>query len=352
MDFGKKQKIEENIDNTMKDNTHQTPYTCNQEPEIKPDIKRKNLVTRIKQKNLQATPKTDMLAKEFYMRGDISTPLPQKRYANKHGPGYVMQTTLIAAFRLFKKEHMGIKIGFTKFTTLRPKNVRLLTHRHWIYCVCTVCQNVTYKLRALRRFMAGKAPKDFDELLNIVMCRKSDAQQFHDAKCIFQLCDKCKDTKLTDHLGTKENNIMVTWNHWERVVEDGKARKVLKSKREMVSTLIEELQSDVDVPAQGTSFGKHLFVGQWQQRQFAEVKKNLPTDCVLLTLDFGKNRTVRYQDEAKSVFFTARQITIHPVVVFYHSPDVPELIVSNSLVFLSDDNNHDYHAVDYFLRNL
>ena len=309
------------------------------------------MVTRIKQKYIQATPKTDILAKKFYMRGDISTPLPQKRYANKHGPGYVMQTSLIAAYRLLKKEHTEIKMGFTKFTTLRPKNVRLLTHRHWIYCVCTVCQNISYKLRALRRFMAGKTPKDFDELLNVVMCRKSDAQCFHDAQCIFQLCEKCKDSRLTDHLGTKEENTLVTWNHWERVVEDGKARRVLKSKRERVSNMIEELQCDVDAPVQGTSFGEHLFVGQWQQRQFAEVKKNLPTDCVLLTLDFGKNRTVRYQDEAKSVFFIARQITIHPVVVFYHSPDVPDLIVRNSLVFLSDDNNHDYQAVDHFFKN-
>ena len=127
-----------------------------------------------------------------------------------------------------------------QFTTVRPKNVRLLTHRHWIYCVCTVCQNITYKLRALRRLLAEKTSKIFDELLN--MCRKSDAQRFHDAQCIFQLCEKCKDSKLTDHLVTKEEDTMVTWNHWERVVEDGKARNVLKSKRERVWDMIKELQ--------------------------------------------------------------------------------------------------------------
>ena len=78
------------------------------------------------------------------------------------------------------------------------------------------------------------------------------------------------------------------------------------------------------------------------------MKRNLPPDSVLLVMDFAKNRTVRYQDEAKSVYFTARQITIHPVVAFYHSPDFPDLIVRNSLVFLSDDNKHDYNAVDHF----
>jgi hypothetical protein len=267
----------------MEDTTHHAPHTCIQEPEIP----RKNVVTRIKQKYIQATPKTDILAKNFYMRGYISTPLPQKRYANKHGPGYVMQTTLISAYRLFKKEHNDVKIGFTKFTTLRPKNVRLLTHRHWIYCVCTVCQNITYKLRALR-CMAGKTPNDFDELLNVVLCRKSDAQRFHDAQCIFKLCEKCTDSSLTEHFGTKEDT-MVTWNHWERVIQDGKPRRVLKTKRERLSNLLEELQTDVDKPVQGTSFGEHLFVGQWQQRQFAEVKKNLPTDCVLYIHTYKQN---------------------------------------------------------------
>lgn len=101
MDFMKKQTIAKDTKHTMEDTTHHTLHTCNQEPEKT----RKNLMTRIKQKYIQATPKTNILAKHFYMRGDISTPLPQKRYANKHGPGYVMQTTLIGAYRLFKKEH-------------------------------------------------------------------------------------------------------------------------------------------------------------------------------------------------------------------------------------------------------
>jgi len=311
MDIAKKQKIDNDTEHTMDDTTtHQTPHTVDQGPEtttknvfttIKQGRLRNNLVTRIKKKYMKTTPQIDIVAKRFYMRGDISTPLPQKRYANKHGPGYVMQTTLIEAYRMLRKEHPEVKMGFTKFTTLRPKNVRLLTHRHWIYCVCTICQNVTYKLRALSniRSMAGKAPKDFDELLNVVLCRKSDAQRFHDAQCIFQSCDKCKDSKLTDHLRTKVENATVTWNHWERVVQDGKARKILKINRERLSDLLEELQCDVDEPVQGTSFGQHLFVCQWQQRQFVELKKNLPTDCVLFTLDFGKNRTVRYQDEAR-----------------------------------------------------
>lgn len=63
------------------------------------------------------------------------------------------------------------------------------------------------------------------------------------------------------------------------------------------------------------------------------MKTNLPNDCVVLVMDFGKNRQVRFQDEPKSVYYTIQQVTIHPVVVFYHSLDFPELTVRESLVF-------------------
>ncbi|WAR02999.1 hypothetical protein MAR_009557, partial [Mya arenaria] len=245
----------------------------------------------------RVSPQTECLARNFYFRPYISTPLPQKRYANKHGPGYLMQVTLAVAFAMFKQVYKECKIGFTKFTTLRPKNVRLLTTKHWNFCVCTVCQNISYKLKAVTKVLNIK---DFNEFLDIVMCPRNDVQRFISYNCIFKKCSKCGDTKkrLLAYFGNEEiqkNETLLTWNHWERVVEDGKARKVLKTKR-------------------------------------------------ILVMDYGKNRSIRFQDEPKSVYYTIQQVTIHPVVAFYHSPDVPQLTVRESLVFLSDDHSHDHHA--------
>ena len=140
------------------------------------------------------SPQTISKVKNFFFREDIATPLPQKRYANKHGPGYVMQVKLLAAFGLFKKENADCRIGFTKFTSLRPKNVRLLSTRHWNYCVCLVCQNVSYKLNTLNRLLKEKI-KDFKQLLDVVLCPKSDAQRFHSADCLLRRCSNCIDTK-------------------------------------------------------------------------------------------------------------------------------------------------------------
>lgn len=105
------------------------------------------------------------------------------------------------------------------------------------------------------------------------------------------------------------------------MVEDGKPREVFRSKRAPFKDMYDELLKDLVEPVQGSSFVEHLFVGQWQQQQFIELKDNLPKDSVILVMNYGKNHTVRYQDEPKSVFFTAKQITVHPVVAFYHSLD-------------------------------
>lgn len=58
-------------------------------------------------------------------------------------------------------------------------------------------------------------------------------------------------------------------------------------------------------PVKGTTFQEHLFIGQWQQRQFAEMRNNLPTDCVLLVMDFGK--TEQYGIRTNLNLLTIRQ---------------------------------------------
>jgi len=34
-------------------------------------------------------------------------------------------------------------------------------------------------------------------------------------------------------------------------------------------------------------------------------------------MDFAKNREIKYQDEIKGAFYTAGQITMHPIITFY-----------------------------------
>ena len=61
--------------------------------------------------------------------------------------------------------------------------------------------------------------------------------------------------------------------------------------------------------------------------------------------DFGENRKATYAQEIKSAHFGKGQITLHPVACFYRLGDE---VVRDSLVFLSDDTQHDHFAVNTF----
>ena len=66
-------------------------------------------------------------------------------------------------------------------------------------------------------------------------------------------------------------------------------------------------------------------------------------------MDFAKNRNAFYQDEIKSVHWSKKQITMHPIITYYRNPGNNDDLVKESLVFLSDDTCHDFHAVQHFL---
>lgn len=66
-------------------------------------------------------------------------------------------------------------------------------------------------------------------------------------------------------------------------------------------------------------------------------------------MDFGRNRAVKHQDEAKEAGFSAMQITVHPCVMYYNDEST-NTKVRDSMIFLSDDIAHDYHAVSYFSK--
>ena len=291
------------------------------------------------------------VVKEFFFREDISRVMPGKRYATKLGPGYLLQVPLQSAFELFKSVHPNLKIGFSKFASLRPKNVRLLNNSHREYCVCVYCINVRYKVLCLDRITTDRNKKLITELklLDVISCPKSDNERFHHHACIEGNCQKCKNVKqsLEEYYKLPKEQ-QVNWNRWEnKTMDNGNNRRILVTKKGTVTELLDEFVKDVSQPSQGMTFKKHLFNAHWQYMQYQSIKKNLPQECILQVIDFAKNRTITYQDEIKSAFFGARQVTVHPVVSYYHGK---QDIVRDSTLFLSDDIKHDYHMVNHILK--
>lgn len=125
----------------------------------------KNLKIKPRKIRRDKVPKTvENLVQSFYLR--TARVLPQKRYATKYGPGYSLQMTLTAAFKIFKEENPTINLGFSIFVSLKPRCVRLLTNSQWNVCVCPTCFNIKYKLSCLNRaFPNNKNPRNEKELV-------------------------------------------------------------------------------------------------------------------------------------------------------------------------------------------
>ena len=293
---------------------------------------------------------------KFFLREDISRQLPQKRFVTKAGPGHLMQMTVAAAYTLFIKENKGIKVGLTSFKKARPKNVKIMsTHKsNHVNCLCVYCTNVSFKLSSLNRYASkDKRVQGERGLVEVILCQKSESARFNRPECIQGTCENCFNYKKTlqenyAELLVKEDKL--TWNHWERVkLNNDKVRRQLLAKEGTLKELVTELVEDVTNPVQGSSFVQHQFAADWQYRQFNLLKENLPADWILMVMDFARNRELYQQDEIKSAYFGRKQITIHPVVAYYNSPIARNITTRDSMIFLSDDINHDYNFVKHVL---
>lgn len=299
------------------------------------------------------------LINDFFKMEHISRPLPQKRYASKHGPGYILQITLTSAFKIFQQEYPNVKIGYAKFCMLKPKNIRLVTSMPNEVCLCPYCLNVKYKILCINglvsRFQLSDSLKVSDEreFLNVLLCTKSDGLRYHDATCVMGKCKDCGNLSTTIRnyyktLTDISTDFQPVWNHWEKKsCDDGKVRRVLVTKQKSIDDLISELIVDTEKPVQSINFVSHLFTAGWQYFQYNKVKSNLPKETVLMIMDFAQNRNLFFQDEIKSAHFSQRQVTMHPIVIYRHGNMG---LIRESLVFLSDDIGHDHHAVEHFLQ--
>ena len=70
-----------------------------------------------------------------------------------------------------------------------------------------------------------------------------------------------------------------------------------------------------------------------------------------MVLDFAENYACVAQDEIQAGHWTHDQATVHPIVSTYLCPTcTTPHIINHSLVFISEDRNHDYHAVNQFYQ--
>ncbi|CAC5404055.1 unnamed protein product [Mytilus coruscus] len=259
------------------------------------------------------------------------------------------------AYQTFKKENKNVKVSESKFWALKPKHVVPLKKGKFRSCLCEKCINVELKLKALNnKVIANKIPSKQSiktvankyEANKFTICEVSKGED-PKLQCIQRKCQTCGVKQLENHfheLGVIANtDETVNWYQWEtKKITEPKVstRKVLASKSTYVKDLLQNLTEDM------TEFSMHLFLANWQYRQFSNLKEKIPKNVMVCIMDFAENFSTRYQDECQSAHWCYDQITIHPIVCYYS--DALGKTVTHEVVYISNDLTHDANFVDHY----
>lgn len=294
--------------------------------------------------------------KLFYASDEISREMPGIKdcvsVRNKDGTIEKLQKRLILcnlreAYRKFKDSNTSTKIGFSKFTQLRPRNIVLTggSGSHSV-CVCTQHQNVKLMLEG-SNMSSGKG---FKSLVDPEF--KGEVKYQHLLACL--LCNpplpachlgQCSECGSTEQLEEKLTNIFnhqftdsITYKSWV-TTDRTTLETVVKNQDDFVETLLEKL----------LQLRRHDFVAKQQSAYLKDKKENLAVGQALVVCDFAENYSFVIQDAAQGFHWNNTQATVHPFVIYYRNADNIEHF---SYVVISDCLEHDSVTVHCFQRKM
>lgn len=289
---------------------------------------------------------------DFYISEEVSRTMPgakdyvsvvvngQRTLERKH----LVLCNLKEAHEFFKERNPNVKVGFSKFAELRPKQCILAgsagTHS---VCVCTIHQNIKLmhtgakfsKLLEDFQQITIKHPRDW---LNLIMCTPSNPD------CHLKRCNNCGDkTKVKDimqNLFDEKQIDSIEFKKWTTT-----DRSTMETLNLSIDDFIESFCSKLDI------YQKHDFIAKMQSIAYRETKENLKPGELLVVLDFAENYSMVLQDEVQSFHWNNEMATVHPFVIYYLD-EVKAKIAHQSFVIISDCNIHDTVAVYIFQKYL
>ena len=277
----------------------------------------------------------------------ISTPVPDRKSVKRKEPEgrNFLDCPLKSIYTDYKET--GGSLGFSTFAKKVPSNIQTCTKQPWNSCLCEYCTNVDF---ANRVDIPDCKFNDRYHAVNTSLCDK-DGSPFHDKKC-----ENCNKDHLVAHLApilTKHGHEMVQYTVWEKQDSqlNKKGNKIVRvmmvKKKESLNSIVIKLASHIDMLA------NHVFIARWQQIKFTQLINNTPQRWVVLNLDFSENNSCISQMEIQTAHWGHNQATIHPIISYYNcNLDGCQLNdhVQETLLFISDDLNHDSHAVNCFIH--
>ena len=302
---------------------------------------------------------TNTLVKEFYNNDDTSRQMPGKKdYVsmgrNSDGKPLHVQKRLILGnlreiYNHFKSSYPEIRIGFSKFAELRPKNCIIAgaSGTHSI-CVCTMHQNVKLMIAGARlhtiSFSDTNPPLEtYKDYLFKIMCNPPTKL------CFMNECDCCP------NIAEFKDCLLIALE--EKMIEHVTYKQWITVDRCSFETLNKPSEDFVqDFCNQLVQLKKHDFVAKQQSSYFSEKKSSLLENEIVVQCDFAENYSFVLQDEAQGFHWNNSMSTVHPCVIYFkvkdENNDDLKVLAHKSIVFISDCLSHNTVLVHTFQRKL
>lgn len=282
---------------------------------------------------------TVTMVKSFYESDDVSRLMPGKKdfvsvkgvEGRNHVQKRLVLSNLNELYNCFKEQNAGVKIGFSKFASLRPKNCVLAgasgTHS---VCVCTLHQNPKLMLEACKgnfsKTDSANLFNDYHLLLKKLIC------DVPTKKCYFTQCTDCpggeslkQQLKILFDQCCVEQVVFKQWVSTDRSTLE----TFIKDSDEFIEGLVDSLSSLL----------RHSFIAKQQSKYFKDSKENLAAGHFIVICDYSQNYTFVIQDEIQGYHWNNEQATIHPFVYYYKTSSGE--LKSGSFVAISDCRKHD-----------
>ena len=241
----------------------------------------------------------------------------------------------------------GGHASFSTFAKCRSAHVRKMIQSQLRQCLCEYCANVQLKINKIND-LASKSHiecriRHVYHAVQLTVCEDGGKD------CAYRQCENCGVQQMKDFLAPLNNDddTIVTWHAWKtrKVSMAGKevSRKILATESGSVAELISQLPDKVKF------LSEHLFHASWQHKQFQKLQTALPfpTDTVAVVMDFAENYACQFQEEVQSAHWHHQLVTIHPISCYYRCSHCEDKVYE-SVIFVTDDQQHDHHAVHTF----
>ncbi|XP_063438626.1 titin-like [Mytilus trossulus] len=117
-------------------------------------------------------------------------------------------------------------------------------------------------------------------------------------------------------------------------------------KQSVLEGMIEEFISKMK------TFSVHLFNAKWQYDMYKQLVREIPVKTAVCCMDYAENFTCKAQDAPQGFHWSNIHCTIHPIVANYICNECeqdPVPVITDSIIYISDDLTHDHHGVQHFV---